>query len=217
MIGWGGEGFKGPVGRAAGGQCAPASPRPLPSPSPRPRPLPTTPSLLQASYIIGYVVLGVLLASILAAAIAILSACCGCGGCGLATFAVPWGLVVLGTFLAYYFIITNDVNTYVHGWAGGEREGGVEGWRIFEAGRHLVARPGPSVPPTPTPLPTADPPPSTLPPSHSAYPVIEKKNKVVQVPNWGWYLGLISGALWLLAGSIGCCLPARTKKVVTLA
>ena len=52
--------------------------------------------------------------------------------------------------------------------------------------------------------------------AHDAYPLIPAEKTVVQYPGWSWYLGAASGLLWLLAGCIGCCMPARTKKVTTV-
>jgi len=119
----------------------------------------------QRSRIVGYVVLGLLLLSAVAAFVGILSACCcGCSGCALATFAIPFGIVLIASMLAYYFIVNRDVNRY----------------------------------------------------AHDAYPLIPSEKTVVQYPGWAWYLGAASGLLWLLSGCIGCCMPARTKKVTTV-
>ena len=52
--------------------------------------------------------------------------------------------------------------------------------------------------------------------AHDAYPLIPAEKTVVQYPGWSWYLGAASGLLWLLSGCIGCCMPARTKKVTTV-
>lgn len=126
----------------------------------------TLKDLGKGPWIIGYVLLAMLLLSIVAAFIGLLSACCcGCSGCGLATFAIPFGLALLGTLLAYWIIVWRAVDRY----------------------------------------------------AHDAYPVLDPKSRVFQVPGWAWYLGLISSGLWLLAGSVGCCMPKRTKTVTTLA
>jgi hypothetical protein len=73
-------------------------------------------------------------------------------------------LVLIGSMLAYYFVVNRDVNKY----------------------------------------------------AHDAYPLIPAEKTVVQYPGWSWYLGAASGLLWLLSGCIGCCMPARTKKVTTV-
>jgi hypothetical protein len=119
-----------------------------------------------APWIVGYVLMAMLLLSIVAAALGLLSACCcGCSGCGLATFAIPFGLALLGTLLAYWIIVMRAIDRY----------------------------------------------------AHDQFPALEKQQKVFQIPGWAWYLGLISSGLWLLAGTIGCCMPKKTKTVTTLA
>lgn len=67
----------------------------------------------QRSRIVGYVVLGMLLLSAVAAFLGILGACCcGCPGSLLATFAIPFGLALMAAMLAYYFIVNRDVSKY---------------------------------------------------------------------------------------------------------
>lgn len=67
----------------------------------------------QKARIVGYVVLGMLLLSAVAAFFGVLGACCcGCSGCALATFAIPFGLALIATMLAYYFIVNKDVSAY---------------------------------------------------------------------------------------------------------
>lgn len=119
----------------------------------------------QRGRIVGYVVLGMLLLSAVAAFFGVLGACCcGCSGCALATFAIPFGLALMGTMLAYYFIVNKDVSNY----------------------------------------------------AKATYPEIPAEKTVVQYPGWAWYTGAASGLLWLLAGLIGCCMPAKTRKVTTV-
>ena len=67
----------------------------------------------QRGRIVGYVVLGLLLLSAVAAFLGILGACCcGCPGSLLAAFAIPFGLIVMAAMLAYYFIVNRDVSKY---------------------------------------------------------------------------------------------------------
>ena len=67
----------------------------------------------QRSRIVGYVILGMLLLSAVAAFLGILGACCcGCPGSLLATFAIPFGLALMAAMLAYYFIVNRDVSKY---------------------------------------------------------------------------------------------------------
>ena len=150
----------------------------------------------QKARIVGYVVLGMLLLSAVAAFFGVLGACCcGCSGCALATFAIPFGLALIATMLAYYFIVNKDVSAYAKAtYPEIPAEKTVRGG----GGRARAAR----SPPPPTPTLTR-----TLTPSPP---------QVVQYPGWAWYTGAASGLLWLLSGLIGCCMPAKTRKVTTV-
>lgn len=66
------------------------------------------------SFVIGWVVLGVLAGSALLAFLSTLSLCCGAPGCLTSFFAIPFGLIMIGAMVAYYIIIATSVNRYAH-------------------------------------------------------------------------------------------------------